>query len=157
MVLFSRYFNGGLLVRRTIHVVAALRGGGHDLDQDWSGLASLIIDPRQGADTPRARAVPLRAAGKTRGNDHGLGVDSQTLIRLDKLRKQRNLTEYSGDLIPESAVSECLSEALSLHAETLSWLTQQGRLVVIGLAADALQSWSGRGEVGGRWSNSALY
>ena len=29
-----------------------------------------------------------------------LGVDSQTLIRLDKLRKQRNLTEYTGDLIP---------------------------------------------------------
>jgi hypothetical protein len=28
-----------------------------------------------------------------------LGVDSQTLIRLDKLRKQRNLTEYTGDLI----------------------------------------------------------
>jgi hypothetical protein len=25
------------------------------------------------------------------------GVDSQTLIRLDKLRKQRNLTEYTGD------------------------------------------------------------
>jgi len=27
-----------------------------------------------------------------------LGVDSQTLIRLDKLRKQRNITEYTGDL-----------------------------------------------------------
>jgi hypothetical protein len=37
MVLFSRYFNGGLLVTRTIHVVAALSGGGHVLDQDWSG------------------------------------------------------------------------------------------------------------------------
>ena len=36
----------------------------------------------------------------------------QTLIRLDKLRKQRNLTEYTGDLIPESAVAECLSQAL---------------------------------------------
>ena len=33
MVLFSRYFNGGLLVTRTFHVVAALSGGGHDLDQ----------------------------------------------------------------------------------------------------------------------------
>jgi hypothetical protein len=51
-----------------------------------------------------------------------LGVDSQTLIRLDKLRKQRNLTEYTGDLIPESAVAECLSQALSLHAATLNWL-----------------------------------
>jgi hypothetical protein len=49
-------------------------------------------------------------------------VDSQTLIRLDKLRKQRNLTEYTGDLIPESAVAECLSQAQSLHAATLDWL-----------------------------------
>ena len=30
-----------------------------------------------------------------------LDVDSQTLIRLDKLRKQRNVTEYTGDLIAE--------------------------------------------------------
>ena len=51
-----------------------------------------------------------------------LGVDSQTLIRLDKLRKQRNLTEYTGDFIPESAVAECLSQAQSLHAATLNWL-----------------------------------
>jgi hypothetical protein len=29
-----------------------------------------------------------------------LGIDSQTLVRLDHLRKQRNLTEYTGDLIP---------------------------------------------------------
>ena len=51
-----------------------------------------------------------------------IGVDSQTLIRLDKLRKQRNITEYTGDLIPESAVAECVSQAQSLHATTLNWL-----------------------------------
>ena len=54
MVLFSRYFNGGLLVMRTIHVVAARSGGSQYLDQVWSGLVSLITDPRQGADTPKA-------------------------------------------------------------------------------------------------------
>jgi hypothetical protein len=51
-----------------------------------------------------------------------LGVDSQTLIRLDKLRKQRNITEYTGDLIPESAVAECVSQAQAPHAATLNWL-----------------------------------
>lgn len=51
-----------------------------------------------------------------------LGVDSQTLIRLDTLRKQRNITEYTGDLIPESAVAECVSQAHSLHAMTVKWL-----------------------------------
>jgi hypothetical protein len=53
-----------------------------------------------------------------------LEVDSQTLIRLDHLRKQRNLTEYSGDLIPESAVTECLAQAQSLYAVTQIWLKE---------------------------------
>jgi hypothetical protein len=46
----------------------------------------------------------------------------QTVIRLDKLRKQRNLTEYTGDVIPESAVAECLSQAESLHTVAVDWL-----------------------------------
>ena len=53
-----------------------------------------------------------------------LGIDSQTLIRLDKLRKQRNLTEYTGDLIPDSAVVECLSQAESLYLTTRNWLRE---------------------------------
>jgi hypothetical protein len=51
-----------------------------------------------------------------------LGVESATLIRLDKLRKQRNLTEYTGDLIPESALAECIACAESLNAVALRWL-----------------------------------
>jgi len=51
-----------------------------------------------------------------------LDVESQTVIRLDKLRKQRNLTEYTGDVIPESAVAECLSQAESLHTVAVDWL-----------------------------------
>ena len=49
-------------------------------------------------------------------------VDSQTVIRLDKLRKQRNLTEYTGDIIPESAVAECLARAEALHVVAHDWL-----------------------------------
>jgi hypothetical protein len=56
-----------------------------------------------------------------------LGVDSQTLIRLDHLRKQRNLTEYTGDLIPESAVTECLAQAQSLYIATQNWLKANKR------------------------------
>jgi hypothetical protein len=52
------------------------------------------------------------------------GVDSPTLVRLDQLRKQRNLTEYTGDIIPESAVAECVSQAESLQAVTLTWLKE---------------------------------
>ncbi len=50
------------------------------------------------------------------------GIDAQTVVRLDKLRKQRNLSEYSGDIIPESAVSECLSQAESLYVAASNWL-----------------------------------
>jgi hypothetical protein len=49
-------------------------------------------------------------------------VDSQVVARLDKLRKQRNLTEYTGDTVPESAVAECLFQAESLSAAALKWL-----------------------------------
>jgi len=42
------------------------------------------------------------------------------------LRKQRNLTEYTGDIIPESAVSECLSQAESLYAAACNWLKVNG-------------------------------
>jgi hypothetical protein len=56
-----------------------------------------------------------------------LGIDSQTLVRLDHLRKQRNLTEYTGDLIPESAITECLTQAQSLYAATYSWLKENKR------------------------------
>jgi hypothetical protein len=51
-----------------------------------------------------------------------LGVDSQVVVRLDKLGKQRNLTEYTGDTVPESAVAECLAQAESLSAVALGWL-----------------------------------
>ncbi|MES2356679.1 MAG: hypothetical protein V4568_20235 [Pseudomonadota bacterium] len=30
-----------------------------------------------------------------------LGVEARVVVLLDALRKQRNLTEYSGDIIPE--------------------------------------------------------
>jgi len=61
--------------------------------------------------TPDAATVPTT-----------LGVESRTVMLLDRLRKQRNVTEYSGDVVPESAVAECLSQAQALYAITLEWL-----------------------------------
>jgi len=51
-----------------------------------------------------------------------LGVDARTVLRLEALRKQRNLVEYSGDVIPEATVAECLSQAESLYATAQAWL-----------------------------------
>ncbi len=41
---------------------------------------------------------------------------------LDALRKQRNLADYSGDLVPDSAVSACLENAIALRTHVHAWL-----------------------------------
>lgn len=51
-----------------------------------------------------------------------IGVDRQTVIVLDALRKQRNVADYSGDVVPMSAVEECLSHAEVLQVAVHNWL-----------------------------------
>lgn len=43
-----------------------------------------------------------------------IGLDTETMVILDALRKQRNVADYSGDLVPDSTVTECI-----VHAEAL--------------------------------------
>lgn len=43
-----------------------------------------------------------------------LGVDADTVIVLDVLRKQRNLNDYSGDSIGDATLQECLTQAENL-------------------------------------------
>lgn len=50
------------------------------------------------------------------------GVDARTVMRLDYLRKQRNVTEYSGDLVSDADVAECVTQAGLLYSIALSWL-----------------------------------
>jgi len=49
-------------------------------------------------------------------------LDNTVLIRLDALRKLRNLIEYTGDTIPESALDECVRQAETLEALVIRWL-----------------------------------
>ena len=53
---------------------------------------------------------------------HTFGVEASVVVRLDALRRQRNLAEYTGDTVPESALEECLRQAESLRAVALTWL-----------------------------------
>jgi hypothetical protein len=41
---------------------------------------------------------------------------------LDALRKQRNVADYSGDIVPASAVNECVSHAENLLHDVNAWL-----------------------------------
>jgi hypothetical protein len=50
------------------------------------------------------------------------GVSAATVARLDTLRRQRNLVEYTGDAIAESAVAECLAQAEALLDRARTWL-----------------------------------
>lgn len=50
------------------------------------------------------------------------GVEAATVTRLDALRRQRNLVEYTGDVTTETAVAECLSQAEALLKRANSWL-----------------------------------
>jgi hypothetical protein len=47
---------------------------------------------------------------------HTLGVDSSTVRVLDSLRKQRNLTDYDGELVTDSLLRECIEQARALLA-----------------------------------------
>ncbi|NTV09447.1 MAG: DNA-binding protein [Zoogloea sp.] len=40
-----------------------------------------------------------------------LGVEQRTVIVLDALRKQRNLSDYEGDSITDATLAECISQA----------------------------------------------
>ena len=51
-----------------------------------------------------------------------LGVDARTVARLDYLRKQRNVTGYSGDLVSDADAGECIKQAEALNAIALAGL-----------------------------------
>ncbi len=70
--------------------------------------------------TPTSKPGHHRTALQTLGLT--LGVDATTMRRLDALRHQRNVAEYSGDVLPESAVSECIAQAEHLNSTTIAWM-----------------------------------
>ncbi len=53
-----------------------------------------------------------------------LGLERDVVIVLDALRKQRNLNDYEGDPVSDSAVAECCKQATLLLEHTQRWLQQ---------------------------------
>ena len=54
---------------------------------------------------------------------HTMQIPANRLWTLDALRKQRHLTDYSGDLVSESTAAACLRQAVLLHANITVWLS----------------------------------
>jgi hypothetical protein len=51
-----------------------------------------------------------------------IGLEQNTVIVLDALRKQRNVSDYEGDPISDQAVIECIKQAELLHQNTITWI-----------------------------------
>jgi hypothetical protein len=51
-----------------------------------------------------------------------VALPQSKVIVLDALRKQRNLADYPGDLVPNAAAAECLASAIELLIHVKAWL-----------------------------------
>ncbi len=67
---------------------------------------------------PGRHQTMLQSLGKT------LNPDNDVIIVLDALRKQRNGADYTGDIVPESAVAECITHAEDLLSVIKTWLKE---------------------------------
>lgn len=53
-----------------------------------------------------------------------VGLDARTMMVLDALRKQRNISDYDGEIISPTVVVECMKQAHALLAHVRSWLVE---------------------------------
>ncbi len=53
-----------------------------------------------------------------------VGLASHDMIELDALRKQRNITDYSGDLVSDQACEACQQAAKALSERVNNWIAQ---------------------------------
>ena len=51
-----------------------------------------------------------------------IGLPQNTVIILDSLRKQRNVSDYEGDPISDQAVIECINQAEKLYQYVITWI-----------------------------------
>lgn len=74
---------------------------------------------RTATSQPGHHQTALQALPKT------LALDQDTVIVLDALRKQRNLSDYEGSPVTDAAVAECMTRADALLAHTRQWLARE--------------------------------
>ena len=51
-----------------------------------------------------------------------IGLEQGTVIVLDALRKQRNVSDYEGDPVSDQAMIECIKQAAQLYKAVKSWI-----------------------------------
>ena len=53
-----------------------------------------------------------------------IGLSQTTVIILDGLRKQRNVSDYEGDPISDQAIKECIKQAEQLYVCLSEWIAK---------------------------------
>jgi hypothetical protein len=53
-----------------------------------------------------------------------IGLDNGRMIVLDKMRRMRNVSDYSGDIVSEDEAAACIRSAQSLLTSVMDWLKQ---------------------------------
>ena len=51
-----------------------------------------------------------------------IGLETSTMVLLDQMRKQRNVIDYSGDLVSESLAAEAIRQAGLLLEQVIAWI-----------------------------------
>jgi hypothetical protein len=51
-----------------------------------------------------------------------VGLDGRTMVLLDSLRKQRNVIDYSGDMVSQGMADEAFQQAEHLLQRVMDWL-----------------------------------
>jgi len=53
-----------------------------------------------------------------------IGLENDRMVILDKLRRTRNLNDYSGDVVSEEEAAACIRSAEALLTTLVNWLKQ---------------------------------
>lgn len=51
-----------------------------------------------------------------------IGLEASVMVLLDQMRKQRNIIDYSGDLVSESLADEAVRQAAMLLERVVAWI-----------------------------------
>lgn len=54
---------------------------------------------------------------------HSIGLSNDERLLLDTFRVKRNATDYTGELIDEGSVTQCIEASVRLRKTLVSWLT----------------------------------
>lgn len=74
---------------------------------------------RTSTSQPGHHQVAIQALNKT------IGLEQSTVIVLDALRKQRNISDYEGNPISDQTVIECIKQAEQLYSRVAAWITSK--------------------------------